>query len=1113
MNKNILLLYFVFFGFTCFGQNVSQETVVSRLSDYLTTSNFEEANVFFKEHKDVLDSTTADIFLSVINIGLSSKGNTINVESTIDCIKRVINEFAIHKEELRSMPTGMMAYFNIYVSYLGNIGNPYCMDVYRLFKEVWPTIDNDNSLIYIYVLENASIYAFTEKHYFDAIPILEELIEYGNKGYKLSSKPYANYAYLGRCYQNTGSEDKAAIWYDKALMNFSSKNKIEDLSTYMNVVRDRFEVAFKLSQFSKCRELGQLLIDYYNNKESCNQDYINVSLELAEIELSSFNTKKGIFYYEKALGHILNSPNYNYKDRRAFLENLYTIYNTNSVNEKERKYQSEIETYNINTEKRITIDVVNDQYIDSLKKIVSYREKGYIDNVKRHVDDVEILSSHYSAINQELQGIKLIERTINLLIEQKVNEQYYSKLYSSIGTLYSNLQNIGKAIEYHKKAFNIYNKNGILNADYINILCYLAEDYRSNGDFAIAKAHLDEAWELSLSMDAFKTEKTIYYHLLQSYSELYKDLGDEENALLYNSMMIEDTQANDDASNVFKKVNQYARIQLLLYFDRYIEAKKVLEDIGDEYIEKYKGWWTAYETMFFNNDESCVNYLEHISKNDRMNIMRSYSSFHSSYLKDYWDVYGGNLNMAYSMALYKFNTPSLRTSTYNNLLFTKNFQLELNKFNRAHPNEVLTSDMLESVLQKIGNINNVKDKLRENEVAVEFFFIKNRITFREIENKYGALVLRKDLSEPIFIELCICDSLDKLVYSNTQGEAHVYAEKMYNINSDKLYNLIWKPLEDEIPTKSTVYISGCGATLYINMSALSNGKVRLNELYDIHNVVSTSFINSDRGDNRTYRSATLFGGINYDTSMDVMAADAIKYTHNDITKQYAMLRGGDERGSWRLLKFSLEETNNIAAFLSEKNVIVTKHIQSDASEEAFKSLSEASPDIIHISTHGFYYQPYMHNFRSEYSNHFFANENNNRLNYNGLLFSGANNAWRYNKYQDNVDDGILTAQEIYPLNLSNTSLLILSACQTGLGENNEIDGNEGLSRAFKIAGVDNIMMTLWNVSDNATSKFMELYYISLMERKNPRAALDETVNKIKNSMPDPYYWAPFIIVE
>ena len=72
-----------------------------------------------------------------------------------------------------------------------------------------------------------------------------------------------------------------------------------------------------------------------------------------------------IFYYEKALGHILNSPNYNYKDRRAFLENLYTIYNTNSVNEKERKYQSEIETYNINTEKRITIDVVNDQYIDS----------------------------------------------------------------------------------------------------------------------------------------------------------------------------------------------------------------------------------------------------------------------------------------------------------------------------------------------------------------------------------------------------------------------------------------------------------------------------------------------------------------------------------------------------------------------------------------------------------------------------------------------------------------------------------------------------------------------------------------------------------------------------
>jgi CHAT domain-containing protein len=264
---------------------------------------------------------------------------------------------------------------------------------------------------------------------------------------------------------------------------------------------------------------------------------------------------------------------------------------------------------------------------------------------------------------------------------------------------------------------------------------------------------------------------------------------------------------------------------------------------------------------------------------------------------------------------------------------------------------------------------------------------------------------------------------------------------------------------------------------------------------------------------RNYQSATLFGGIDYDTPLIEMAAEAQKYVHENRTEQYAMYRGEDERGSWGKLKYSLEETNNIANYLSDNNIVVNKYTQSDASEEAFKSLSGSSPDIIHISTHGFYYQPYVHSYLSDYSNLYFSNENNDVLNFNGLLFSGANNAWKFNKFQENVEDGILTAKEIYSLNLSNTDLLILSACQTGLGENNDIDGNEGLLRAFKVAGVNEVIITLWNISDDATSSIMKAFYKNLLEIKDPREALKTTINKAKKDMPDPYYWAPFIVIE
>ncbi len=133
----------------------------------------------------------------------------------------------------------------------------------------------------------------------------------------------------------------------------------------------------------------------------------------------------------------------------------------------------------------------------------------------------------------------------------------------------------------------------------------------------------------------------------------------------------------------------------------------------------------------------------------------------------------------------------------------------------------------------------------------------------------------------------------------------------------------------------------------------------------------------------------------------------------------------------------------------------------------------------------------------------------------GLVLAGANYAWRTGKpLREGVEDGILTAYEISQMNLSNTELVVLSACETGLGD---IQGNEGvygLQRAFKIAGVKYLVMSLWQVPDQETSIFMTAFYRHWLEnKKSIPDAFRTTQQEMRERFINPYQWAGFILVE
>jgi CHAT domain-containing protein len=131
----------------------------------------------------------------------------------------------------------------------------------------------------------------------------------------------------------------------------------------------------------------------------------------------------------------------------------------------------------------------------------------------------------------------------------------------------------------------------------------------------------------------------------------------------------------------------------------------------------------------------------------------------------------------------------------------------------------------------------------------------------------------------------------------------------------------------------------------------------------------------------------------------------------------------------------------------------------------------------------------------------------------GLAFAGANHAWAGEEIPLELDDGILTAYEVSGMYLPNTKLVVLSACETGLGEIKGSEGVFGLQRSFKIAGTEYILMSLWQIPDYQTSELMNRFYTEWFSGKPIQESLKAAQDFMKGKYPlQPFMWAGFVLV-
>ncbi|AFU68176.1 TPR repeat and CHAT domain containing protein [Psychroflexus torquis ATCC 700755] len=414
----------------------------------------------------------------------------------------------------------------------------------------------------------------------------------------------------------------------------------------------------------------------------------------------------------------------------------------------------------------------------------------------------------------------------------------------------------------------------------------------------------------------------------------------------------------------------------------------------------------------------------------------------------------------------------------------------------------------------------VQKKLKDNEVAIEFSRFNN-ISYQSLDSTfYMAYIIKKGVDKPEVIKLFEEDQLLKIVtYAGGLNQLNLSrGSKASNvgdkIKTNSLYNLIWKPLEQYLTNIETVYYAPSGLLHNISFAALNTDNRFLINKYNLYQLSST-FELAQGFEQPTPDNILLIGGIEY----DYLKKETQKKIVKNESKPLDLLAINSERGKgnkWSYLPGTLNEINNLKKLLIDKNKN-SEILKGDAATESrFKSLSNNSPNIIHIATHGFFFENKSKSKDflsfSDENRKFKANEN--PLKRTGLLLSGANYAWINGDNPFEIDNGVLTAEEISTLDLSNTKMVVLSACETGLGDIDASEGVYGLQRAFKMAGVDIIIMSLWEVPDEETAEFMNLFYSNWLGGIDVRIAFNQTQRSMSNKYKDhPEKWAAFVLFE
>ncbi len=840
-----------------------------------------------------------------------------------------------------------------------------------------------------------------------------------------------------------------------------------------------------------------------NIADSC-ENASNICSQLSDIYYDADSINEAIYYKRKEceiLKRKTGKESEDYLDCLHAEATLYALIGNDYL--KERDYQSALEMYrSCDSIYGILKDDTSYYYFLNHTNIINcLTQFGAIPNALNIAEEVEPLIAYYlgecSLLHQAiLRALNSLYYCINDFnnsdrIQQKIAEcnevdswTYYTKasLHKQQGNLDSAEYYLWKSVEYDKK------NNGDL---FIEILVPLSE---------LLKLY-DEKEEID------KFDSVIHY--CNRIFQANLDNPELETYQLQNALalaMIASKNRWVEAEDFWLEAyllaikNDYTRVKWFL--DAHV--KYVYESYANGHVPFHgiqDGLIANYIFQFISN-------YSKLSKTEREYVTRDplYQAIHDIVFSMTSD--SSNLSDLYEYVLYNkqqtLNSDiefSKQVKDSSNIVIRDSYD-KLNKENERHferEMRVVATHVGSQEWMLNSSYDSVRQNLNYNDIAVEYvryWDYSNIAKDGSATEKYIALVARKDWVEPRLIHLCSDDELRNNV---SKSPDTIYGGGDV---SNEILRLLFDPIAVFAKKGGHVYFSSDGIIYNIALeNILTEDGTTLGDKYNLIRCSSTRDIKKFN-DVPMYASAVLYGGLDYD------------YDANTT-----FIAENTTRKGWNYLPGTLQEVSAIGQILKKNNIKTETYSGKNGTEESFRQLTGKKTSIIHVATHGFFYNSltaqkmnYFVNLSCT-SNNTAAEDFISPMQRSGLMLSGGNKAWKITENNRNGEyDGVLLASEVIEMNLLGTNLLVLSACETGLGDLT-VEGIMGLQRAFKLAGVETIVMSLWRVDDDATSLMMEEFYKNLASGKSKRESFNLAQKVVKKKYKSPQYWAAFIMLD
>lgn len=958
---------------------------------------------------------------------------------------------------------------------------------------------------------------------------------------------------LGQNYQSLGLYDSAQLYFTKALTlneQLLGKNNV----TYVSLLAGLAALYQDMGKFTEAQSAYTEALEIQaqiSGKETNSYASILSNYALLYQELGAYQQAENLF--RKALLIKRTILGIDHVEYMATLSNLGLLYvKTGEYQLAAPLLEKSLNFYQIHTQdyrSEAAISLINlaelkqamGKYTEAeplLKKAISLRKEIYGTEHPAYADAINGLALFYQTMgNYPAAEPMLIDAREIYRHRYGTFHPDYAALTQNLATLYQITGNKEKTEALLIEAIQIDKQIlGEKHPNYAIVLSNLAFHYEDQGKFQQAEALLSEA--LAVNESTFGTQHPAYANSLYNLAALYSEMNRLDTAQIIFKNVIDIREKIVGTNHPAYAQALYGLAVLHHKKGNYREAYPLFKEVIDKYTKQIRDYFPALsekeKSAFYRRIEPVIEAyksfaIELVQQSDFSDDLLSLKDSVTA------ELYNTQLTTKALLldASSKVRKQILNSGDENLKRLFENWTMKKEYLVRLYsksPEELQKEDIdIQELEQRANEIEkelsarstlfsrnidsqqpswkDVQNTLKGDEVAIEIIRIGQNS--RRDSVVYAALVL-DSLSFPQLAIFPNGERLEKRYFNYYRNSVN------YRVNDTLSYTYYWKPICEHLsPYTKTIYLSPDGIFNKVNLHVLLNPKTNsyVLDTYAIRLLSSTrdlltNYNSSEQINNQAY----LFGFPTYN-----LENTTIKQI-TDTTKITEQLESTPFLNQLKMLPGTRIEVNNIYKLLKDHGWAAKKYLAQTAREEKVKNIRE--PKLLHIATHGFFLSDLEVDEKTEqkaYGIHL-DNIKANPLLRSGLHFAGASNtiSGYANAPTDIISaleegDGILTAYEVMNMDLDGTDLVVLSACETGLGEIRNGEGVYGLQRAFLVAGAQSIIMSLWRVDDEATQKLMQFFYERWVSGEDKYVAFIQALRTLKTEYPEPYYWGGFVM--